>query len=77
MNMNVNISSKEFALMQRYIEEECGISIGNDKAYLIESRLSSMLGEFNCSSYEELYHLIYTKKDRRVSERVIDTNNHK
>lgn len=70
--MNVNISSKEFALMQRYIEEECGISIGNDKAYLIESRLSSMLGEFNCSSYEELYHLIYTKKDRRVSERVID-----
>ena len=57
MNMNVNISSRNLHLC-RDIEEEW-ISIGNDKAYLIESRLSSMLGEFNCSSYRVISSNIY------------------
>lgn len=70
--MNINISSEEFELMQRYIEEECGISIGNDKAYLIESRLSGMLRELGCSSYGELYNHIYNSEDKRVAQRVID-----
>lgn len=70
--MNKSISSKEFILMQNYIRDECGINIGDDKAYLIESRLSGMLRELNCSSYEQLYNLISTKRDRDIAERVID-----
>lgn len=70
--MNIDISSREFILMQNYIRDECGINIGDDKAYLIESRLSGMLRELNCSSYEQLYNLISTRGDRDIAERVID-----
>lgn len=72
MCMNIDISSREFTLMQKYIRDECGINIGDDKGYLIESRLSGMLRELNCSSYEQLYNLISTRGDRNIAERVID-----
>lgn len=72
MCMNIGISSKEFTLMQKYIRDECGINIGDDKAYLIESRLSGMLRELNCSNYGQLYNLISTRGDRDIAERVID-----
>lgn len=70
--MNISISSQEFVLMQDYIRDECGITIGADKAYLIESRLSGMLRELDCSSYGQLYNLLSTKRDRVIAERVID-----
>ncbi|MGE5417287.1 MAG: CheR family methyltransferase [Acidobacteriota bacterium] len=70
--MTAGLSSQEFALMQRYIEDKCGITLGEDKAYLIETRLSKLLIDSGLNSFEELYHYIRTSNDQRLVEKVID-----
>lgn len=56
-------ASKEFIMMQRFIEDKCGIYLGEEKAYLLESRLSKMLAESVFASFEELYAQICTWND--------------
>ena len=70
--MYSELTSKEFTNMQKYIEEKCGISIGEDKAYLMESRLSGLLVESGLSSFEELYQKIIRENNQLVVEKVID-----
>ncbi|MGE5404013.1 MAG: CheR family methyltransferase [Candidatus Saccharibacteria bacterium] len=70
--MSAGLSSQEFALMQKYIEDKCGITLGEDKAYLIETRLSKLLIDSGLNSFEELYHHIRTSNDQRLVEKVID-----
>ncbi|NMA95908.1 MAG: protein-glutamate O-methyltransferase CheR [Clostridiales bacterium] len=70
--MKIDISPRGLMLMQNYIRDECGINIDDGKAYLIESRLSGMLRELNCTNYEQFYNLISTKGDRALTERIID-----
>lgn len=70
--MNPVLSSKEFLLMQKIIEEQCGIALGEDKAYLVESRLSKLLKESSLTSFEELYHKINSGSDAGIVEKLID-----
>lgn len=70
--MIVSLSSEEFSLMKRYIEDKCGVLISEDKAYLIESRLSKLLIDFRCNTFEEFYKKVYYNKDEGITERVID-----
>ncbi|MCY6482872.1 protein-glutamate O-methyltransferase CheR [Clostridium aestuarii] len=70
--MIVNVSSEEFALMKRYIEDKCGILLSDDKAYLIESRLSKLLIDFKCNTFEQFYKLIYNNQNEYITEKVID-----
>jgi len=70
--MNGNLSSNDFLLFQKYIEEQCGISIRDDKAYLIESRLSKFLIKFSLASFEDLYRLLSQQQNKVLAEEVID-----
>lgn len=70
--MITRLNDQEFVLFRNYIAEQCGIELGDDKAYLIESRLSRLLVENNLDSFEALYHHIYAHQDRQMAERVID-----
>ena len=70
--MNANLSSEDFQLFQKYIEEQCGISIRDDKAYLIESRLSRFLIKFQLASFQELYRLLSQQQNVALAEDVID-----
>lgn len=70
--MGPGLSSREFTLIQKFIEEQCGITIGEEKAYLTESRLSKLLIDSGLSSFEELYKKIYFNRDLKVTEKVID-----
>ncbi|WP_319001587.1 protein-glutamate O-methyltransferase CheR [Clostridium sp. CS001] len=72
MKIIVNLTTEEFSIMRKYIEEKCGIIISLEKSYLIESRLSKLLIEFNCNTFEEFYKLIYTSMDDTITEKVID-----
>lgn len=67
-----SITPKEFDLIKDYIEKECGIALGGNKAYLIESRLSGILAESGMSSFEELYYKLNSQRDKGMTERVID-----
>jgi chemotaxis protein methyltransferase CheR len=70
--MASSLSARELDLIRDYIEKECGIALGKDKAYLIESRLSKILIDSGFSSYEELYRTIYQHRDPAMAEKVID-----
>ena len=55
MNAQPTISRHEFQLFQAFILEQSGISLDEDKTYLVESRLKRLLNEFGCTTYGELY----------------------
>ncbi|MDD2619402.1 MAG: protein-glutamate O-methyltransferase CheR [Syntrophomonadaceae bacterium] len=70
--MSYSLSHREFTMLQKYIEEQSGIILGEEKAYFIESRLAKILENYSLSSYEELYYKAYSKKDASFSKQVID-----
>lgn len=70
--MASSLTSKEFLLLQKIIEDRCGILLGEEKAYLIESRLSKLLIDYGFSSFEELYFKLYKDNDTALTEKVID-----
>ncbi len=65
--------SKEFMMIQRFIEDKCGIFLGDEKAYLLESRLSKMLAESIFESFDELYAQICTWNDPDMIDEIIDS----
>ena len=67
-----NISELELLLFQRIIKDKCGIAIGDDKAYLIESRLAKILADSKLSSFGELFCSVYNSKDEKVTQKLID-----
>ena len=70
--MQPYLSSKEFQILKGLIIEKCGILISDEKSYLIESRLSKLLIDSGFRSFEELYKMIYSKKDNDILEKIID-----
>lgn len=70
--MNKSITENEFKLFSKFIEDNCGIEISHEKAYLIETRLSSLLHEFNLNSFEELFHTIRNISNKSIIEKIIN-----
>ena len=67
-----NISGLELQLLQKFIKNKCGIEIGDDKAYLIESRLAKILADSGFSSFGELYCSVYDSNDEALTQKLID-----
>ncbi len=75
--MDVSLSDMEFQLFKRFIKEKCGIEITEEKAYLIESRLTKILVDSKLSSFGDLYnHIRYSNDDSLVGKLIdaITTN---
>lgn len=66
------LTNTDFKLFQKYINEKCGIDISEDKAYLIETRLSKLLIDSGFSSYEQLYNSLINRSDPHIMVKVID-----
>ncbi|MCB0283015.1 MAG: protein-glutamate O-methyltransferase CheR [Calditrichae bacterium] len=64
------ITPSELGVLTKYIKEKSGISLDGSKAYLIESRLSPLLQEYNYKNYSELY--FKAKVDPRISTKLVD-----
>ena len=70
--MKASLSNAAFGLFKKYIHDKCGINIGEEKAYLIETRLSKLLVDAQVSSFEALYHKIVKEDDASMAVKVID-----
>ncbi|RJQ77315.1 MAG: protein-glutamate O-methyltransferase CheR [Desulfobacteraceae bacterium] len=71
--MGLSLSHNEFLLMQKYISEQCGILIPEEKAYLIESRLAKLLAESGAKSFAGLYHTLRNQGlNKSLPQKVID-----
>lgn len=69
---STRLSTDEFGMMRRYVEEQCGVSLGDDKAYLLETRLTELLGEQGCRTFHELYRKARADTGHALRDKIID-----
>lgn len=68
--MTLSLTAPEFDLFRDLIEKECGISVHNDKMYLIETRLMKLVLENGCENFGEFYHK--AKHDNPLKDKIVD-----
>ena len=67
-----SIEQNEFELMRKYIDNNCGIVVGDEKSYLIESRLAKLVAETGSESFKEFYDILISNKIPGLRDKVID-----
>lgn len=72
MRVTVSITHRDFELLRTYIEGQCGIALGDEKAYLVESRLAGLLVETGCPDYGALYDRVRATEDTHLRDRIVD-----
>jgi len=48
------MNHEDYSIISKYVFDVCGIVLGDDKQYLIEQRLSPILGELGCTTFDDL-----------------------
>ena len=71
MALTLNITPTEFDSLRQLIEQECGIAVGDDKVYLLETRLSKLAIENGCENFSAFYQK--AKSDPLLKAKVIDS----
>ena len=66
------LTREEFDLFRVFIEQECSISLDDEKAYLLESRLKGLVEEHQCSSYGDLYLMAKNNNVPLLRSKIID-----
>ncbi len=67
-----SVSNEEFTLMREYIEKQCGIALGDEKAYLIETRLTKLMVKSGCEDFGEFYRLVKSNKQPQLRDQIVD-----
>ena len=66
------VTQDEFAALRCYIEEQCGIALGENKRYLIETRLTKLMVESGCEDFVELSSLARSESGTALRDKIID-----
>ena len=66
------VRPNEFKLLRDYVEEICGITLGAEKEYLIETRLSHLITEMGCKNFSDFYLLIKRNFQPELRDKIID-----
>lgn len=65
------ISPEEFKAVSKYIRDITGVRLDQSKTYLIETRLGSLLKEYDCVSYDELHYKARTDLTKSLQRKII------
>ena len=68
-----NLDLTEFNQFRQFLEEACGISLGDNKQYLVTNRIRRLLEENKLASFGELVRVLKLGLNRRLKEQVIDS----
>ncbi|MDJ0763180.1 MAG: protein-glutamate O-methyltransferase CheR [Myxococcota bacterium] len=68
----LDLSNEEFDLFRKYIEDKCSIVLGDDKKYLLETRLARIVIQAGFSSFIEFYRDTVRKNDLSMRDRIVD-----
>ena len=68
----MKVTDTEFQLLRDYIEEQCGICLNKDKAYLLENRLASFIEAYKCRDFSEFYYLVKRNEHKDLKDKLID-----
>lgn len=67
-----SLSSDDYSLFQDFLQNAAGILLGDNKQYLVTSRLSKLMADQGISSLRELVTLLDGASQRSLREAVID-----
>ncbi|MFA7553459.1 MAG: protein-glutamate O-methyltransferase CheR [Spongiibacteraceae bacterium] len=65
-------SSADYIIFRDFLEDACGIILGDNKQYLVSSRLNKLLAQEGISNLKELVQRMQQVSRRGLKERVID-----
>lgn len=66
------ITIEEFRLIRDYVEKHCGIHLSDDKTYLVETRLTTLMFEQGCNTFGELYNRAVLDKTHTLRDKIIE-----
>lgn len=69
---NSPIAANEYDTFRHYLEDACGIVLGENKHYLVTSRLKRVAEEFSFPSLSEMMSTLVKGNDTKLREIVID-----
>ncbi|HEY8938777.1 MAG TPA: protein-glutamate O-methyltransferase CheR [Cellvibrio sp.] len=68
-----NLDQQEFDQFRQFLEDACGISLGDNKQYLVTNRIRRLLEENNIASFGELVRVLKQGFNRKLKDQVIDS----
>ncbi|CAA0322759.1 Chemotaxis protein methyltransferase 1 [Alteromonas infernus] len=69
---NKDVSPASYLKFREFLEKQCGIVLGDNKQYLVRSRLASLLFKYKYESADELIDVVVRGFDRSLLQSVID-----
>ena len=69
---NSPIAAHEYDTFRHYLEDACGIVLGENKHYLVTSRLKRVAEDFSFPSLSEMMSTLVKGNDKKLRETVID-----
>ncbi|MCK4864728.1 MAG: protein-glutamate O-methyltransferase CheR [Gammaproteobacteria bacterium] len=66
------IAANEYDTFRHYLEDACGIVLGENKHYLVSSRLKRVTEEFSFPTLSDMMSTLVKGNDRHLREKVID-----
>lgn len=67
------IDQAEFDQFRQFLEDACGISLGDNKQYLVTNRIRRILEENNIASFGELVRVLKLGINRKLKDQVVDS----
>ena len=69
---NRDLLDNEYVLFRDFLEQQCGIVLGENKQYLVKSRLAPLMQRFGVASLSELVSKTLSPFERQLRSAVID-----
>ncbi len=66
------INQQEYNAIREFLEKSCGIVLGDNKQYLVNSRLAHLMKEQGFASLGDLVKVLYSSRHRKLQLSVID-----
>lgn len=67
------LGPQEFDQFRQFLEDACGISLGDNKQYLVTNRIRRILEEHNLASFGDLVKALKFGINRKLKDQVIDS----
>lgn len=68
----MQISQQEYDGFRKFLEEACGIVLGENKHYLVSSRLGRLMRDFNIPAFGDLMGRLLVQPNGKLRESIID-----
>jgi chemotaxis protein methyltransferase CheR len=66
------LTADEFRLIRSLVQKECGIAVGDEKSYLIETRLSTLVVEAGCETFRQFYDKVVAQPQLKLRDKIVD-----